>query len=133
MPSDKPLKVLLVLITAVFLSCCNNNNLKNRITNNWQVTKMQRYVKVTSNRYTTIDIDISPKTSYNFKENGKTEIITQLGSKMNGSWKNIDSTIIIRIKGEKRLFKVDSITDVSMLLSSDQFKFYLKKKNQPVK
>ncbi|WP_152973863.1 hypothetical protein [Zhouia amylolytica] len=129
MPINKLPKSVLLFTTATLLSC-NSNNLENKIAKDWQVTKMQRYVKVTSNGFAPMDIDISPKTSYNFKKDGKTEIITQLGSKMDGTWKNIDSTIIITAMGEKKSFKIDSISDTSMLLSSNTFKFYLRKKVQ---
>lgn len=107
---------------------CDSNNFENKIANDWQVIKLQKYIKVTSNGYTPITIDINPKTSYNFKKDGETEIITQLGTKMNGTWKIKDSTIIVIVKGEEKNFRVDSITDNTMLLYADKFKFHLKKK-----
>lgn len=117
-------KIIFCSLLLVLISSCGNT-IKDEIGKKWKVAKMEKLIKVTSKKITPIDLDISSKMSYNFKSDGKVEMITQIGSNMNGKWSVKDSVITISVRNEKKDFKINKLTKKELIITSDNFKFYL--------
>ncbi len=81
-----------------------------------------------SNSYTPIDIEINKNMSYHFFSNERVELVTQSGTRLKGLWSKKDSIININVKGEVKEFKILKLTDKSLVMISDKFKFYLESK-----
>ncbi|QCX38154.1 hypothetical protein FF125_06820 [Aureibaculum algae] len=117
------LKILTIASIILLTSC--SIGLEKKITKNWKVSKMEKFIPVTSNNYTPIKMDINAKMSYNFQTENKVKLITQYDSKLNGSWSVNDSIITINIKKEQKNFNIDKLTDHELVLTSGNYKFYL--------
>ncbi|MBJ2175879.1 hypothetical protein JBL43_16615 [Aureibaculum sp. A20] len=119
------IKLIILTITSLILLTSCSNGLEKKIIKNWKVSKMEKLIPVTSNNYTPIKMDINSKMSFNFLSNNKVKLITQIGSKLNGSWAVNDSIITIIIKKEEKKLRIDKLTDNELILTSGKFKFYL--------
>ena len=86
---------------------------------------MEKMVKVMSNSYTPIAIEIDDDMYYKFLPYEKVAIKTQMGTELNGIWSRNDSLININIDGKVKEFKIRKLTDKELVLVSDRFKFYL--------
>ncbi|WP_298542026.1 hypothetical protein [uncultured Aquimarina sp.] len=116
----------LMLFSLILFSCSQNVN--EQVTKSWKVVKMEKIVKVMSNSYTPINIDINKNMSYHFLSNERVELTTQSGTKLKGLWSKKDSIININIKGEVKKFRILKLTDKKLIMMSDKFKFYLESK-----
>ncbi|WP_299246224.1 hypothetical protein [uncultured Aquimarina sp.] len=116
----------LMLFSLTLFSCSQNVN--EQVTKSWKVVKMEKIVKVMSNSYTPINIDINKNMSYHFLSNERVELTTQSGTKLKGLWSKKDSIININIKGEVKKFRILKLTDKKLIMMSDKFKFYLESK-----
>ncbi len=116
------------LLLSLFALAACTSGFEKKMENHWQVSKMQKVVNVTSNKQTLIDIEVDPNMSYHFMANNKVEMITQMGSKLRGSWSAADSTITIKVKGETRQFDVQELTEESLVMVTDRFKLSLARK-----
>lgn len=120
-----PDKTFLYLIFLFFTIVSCTQNADKKFMKSWKVVKMQKLEKVTSNNYSSIDIEINNNMSYNFLSNGKVELITQSGSKLNGFWPKNDNVINVKVKNENKEFIILELTDENLIMISDKFKFYL--------
>ncbi|WP_394750983.1 lipocalin family protein [Spongiimicrobium salis] len=91
--------------------------MEQRIIKRWRVTKMERMTK---------PLDIYPKMNYHFKADHTVAMITQIGSTLKGIWKLKDSVLTISVKGESKEFSIQKLTEDTLIVSSGEFRFYLK-------
>jgi len=117
---------LIVALSLVLFSCNDNYNIQ--LTKNWKVIKVEKIVKVMPNSYTYVDIGVTPIMSYYFIPNNKIEITTKYGGNLTGNWYRTDSLITINIKEETKKFKIITLTDKILVMTSDKYKFHFEKK-----
>lgn len=117
--------IILISLLLSFLFSCGKT-LEEEIVKKWKVTKMEKMIKVTSKKITPINLDINPKMFYNFNQNGTVEMITQIGSNMNGKWFVKDSIITISVHNQKKDFKINKLTNKELIITSGNFRLYLK-------
>jgi hypothetical protein len=60
--------------------------------------------------------------------NHKVEMITQIGSKLGGTWAAADSTIPINVKGETKQVDVKELAEETMGMVTDPFRLSLARK-----
>ncbi len=113
------------LIGLLLLSCVSEN-INNEIIGNWKVIKKEKYVKIMTDRYAPVEIEIQSNESYSFSDE-KVVVKTYIGSTYSGNWQIIDSTLQIELLNETKKFKIGKIKGDSLVLKIDDLKLTLKK------
>jgi len=114
------MRYLVILI--VFIASCSSQGLEKTLIGDWHLVKKEKFIKIMSDSYAPIPVEILPNESYNFTDNKDIIVNSGIGKPHRGNWQIQDSVIKISLNDESKEFKINQLSNDTLVMLIDQFR-----------